>query len=65
MTRSSISKLKPFDLEIEMTFHKLRNLVGEKLSTKNQSVKMEKTLKPVGAEAAGAENPRRTLMEYA
>ena len=66
MTRSSTSKLEPFDPEIERTFHKLRNLVEEKLSPKNQLVEMKETpatIGPVGA--VGVENPRRTLMEYA
>ena len=63
MTRSSTSKLEPFDPEIERIFHKLRNLVAKKLSPRNQSVKMEETLAPVGlvrAGVAGAENPRKT-----
>ena len=70
MTRSSTIKLEPFDLEIERTFHKLHNLVKEKLSPKNQLVGMEETPVLVGLVGArvGAvvvENPRRNLMEYA
>ena len=68
MTRSNTSKLKPFDSEIERTLHKLHNLLGEKLSPKNQLVKMEETLALVGAVGVGVvgvENLRRTLMEYA
>ena len=69
MIRSSTNKLEHIDLYIERTFHKLRNLVGKKLSPKNQLVKMEETLAPigvgVGAGAIGEENTRRTLMGYA
>ena len=71
MTINNTSKVELFDPEIEKTFHKLRNLVGEKLSLRNQSVKMEEKPAPVGAGvkasvgAAGAENPRSTLMENA
>ena len=67
MTRSSTSKIEPFDPKIERTFHKLHNLVRKKLSPRNQLVKMEETPAPVGAVvgAVGVENPRRTLMEYA
>ena len=68
MTRSSTSKIEPFDPGIEKTFHKLRNLVGKKLSPRNQLMKMEETpapVRPVEVGAVGAENPRRTLMEYA
>ena len=68
MTRSSTSKLEPFNPKVERTFHKLRNLVGEKLSLRNQSVKMEETPTLIGAGTAvgviGAENPKRTLMKY-
>ena len=66
MTRSSTSKLEPFNPEIKRTFHKLRNLVKEKLSPKNQLVEMKETpafVGPIGA--VGVENLRRTLMEYA
>ena len=66
MTRSSTSKLKSFDPEIERTFHELHNLVEETLSPKNQLVEMEETPAPVGpVGAVRVENPRRTLMEYA
>ena len=47
MIKNNTSKLEPFDLEIERTFHKLRNLVGEKLSSRKQHSKMEDTLAPV------------------
>ena len=61
MTRSSTSKLEPFNPKVERTFHKLRNLVREKLSPRNQSVKMDErpTLVGVGAAigVAGAKNP--------
>ena len=64
MTKNSTSKLEPFDLEIEGTFHKLRNLVEKKLSPKNQLVEMEETPAPIGpVGAVGVENPR-TLMKY-
>ena len=74
MTKSSTSKLEPFDHEIEKTFHKMRNLVGEKLSPRNQLVKMEQTPAPVGVGVrvgvgvgvgvgvVRTKNPRRTLM---
>ena len=61
MTRTSTSKIEPFDPEIERTFHKLCNLVGKKLSPRNQLVKMEETPAPVedAVGAAGVENPRK------
>ena len=36
-------KLKPFNSEIERTFHRLRNLVGTKLSPQKQKQEMEET----------------------
>ena len=56
MTRSSTSKIEPFDQEIESTFRKLRNLVGKKLSPRNQLVKMEETPTLVGVGSARAKN---------
>ena len=80
MTRNKSSTLKPFDPEIERTLRRLRNLVEEKVSPKKERPIMEKT-RVLGATniagagngvvfgavvgAAGVENPRRTLMEYA
>ena len=75
MTRSSLSQLELFDPEIERTFHRLRNLVKERVSPKRERPVMEET--PVigvadmagagnGASvgAVGVENNRRTLMKY-
>ena len=76
MTRNSTSNLEPFDPEIERTLRRLRNLVEEKVSPKKERPSMEET-QVLGAannagagneaavRAAGVENPRRTLMEYA
>ena len=76
MTRNSTSNLEPFDSEIERTLRKLRNLLEEKVSPKKERSTMEET-RVFGAAnnagagngaavgAAGVENPRRTLMEYA
>ena len=36
MTRRNTSKLKPFDPEIERSFHQLRNFVEIKLSHENE-----------------------------
>ena len=75
MTRNKSSTLEPFDLEIDRTFRRLRNLVEEKVSPKKERPTMEET-RVFGAaniasagngaavRAAGVENPRRTLMEY-
>ena len=57
MTRSSTSKLEPFNPEIKRTFHKLRNLIEEKLSPKSQLMEMEETPALVGPiRAVGVEN---------
>ena len=76
MTKNSTSTLEPFDPEIERTLRRLRNLVEEKVSPKKERPIMEET-RTLGAAniagagngvavgAAGLENPRRTLMEYA
>ena len=76
MTRSGTSTLESFDPEIERTFRRLRNLVKTRVSPKKERPIMEET--PVlgaanmegagnGATvgAAGVQNNRRTLMEYA
>ena len=43
MTRNNSSTLEPFDLEIERTFRRLRNLVEEKVSPKKERLTMEET----------------------
>ena len=76
MTRGGTSTLEPVDPEIERTFRRLRNLVEERVSLKRERPIMDET--PVlGAAnmegagngpavgAAGVQNNRRTLMEYA
>ena len=76
MTRNKNSNLEPFDPEIERTLRRLRILVEEKVSPKKERPNMEETrvlevANNAGAgngavvRAAGVENPRRTLMEYA
>ena len=76
MTRNNTSTLEPFDPKIERTLRRLRNLVEEKVSPKKERPTMEET-RVLGAAniagggngaaigAAGVENPRITLMEYA
>ena len=76
MTRNNTSTLEPFDPEIERTLRRLCNLVEKKVSPKKERPTMEET-RVLGAAniagagngavvgAAGVENPRRTLMEYA
>ena len=72
MIRSSSSQLEPFDLDIERTFRHLRNLVEARVSPKKERQEMDETpalrvanMAGVGNEAAaGAQNNRRTLMEY-
>ena len=67
MTRSSTSTLEPFDHEIEKTFRRLRNLVEARVSRKRERPIMEKTpvIGRAGSGAAGVQNKRRTLIEYA
>ena len=76
MTRSGTSTLKPFDPEIERTFKRLRNLVEERVSPKKErpimeetqvlgAVNMERAGNGAAVGAAGVQNNRRTLMEYA
>ena len=76
MTRSSLSQLELFDPEIERTFHRLRNLVKERVSPKRERPVMEETPVIGVADMAGAgngavvgetrvQNERRILMEYA
>ena len=76
MTRSSTSTLEPFDLEIERTFRRLRNLVEARVSPKRERSIMEETpvIEAANMEGAGnkavvgatkVQNKRRTLMEYA
>ena len=76
MTKSSSSQLEPFDPEIERTFRRLRNLVEARISPKKERQEMDETpalgvAHVVGAGngaaagATGAQNNRRTLMEYA
>ena len=76
MTRSGTSTLEPFDPEIERTFRRLRNLVKERVSSKRERPIMEETpvlrvgnMEGIGngaaVGAAGIQNNRRTLMEYA
>ena len=63
-----MNKLEHFNLGIERIFHKLRNLIREKLSPRKQQIKMEDTLAHVGAVGvgtAGAQNEHKSLMEYA
>ena len=75
MIRSSTSILESFDLEIERTFRRLRNLVKARVSPKRERPVMEET--PVlGAAnmaeagnwatvgAASVQNEMRILMEY-
>ena len=80
MIRNNTSTLQPFDLEIERTLRRRRNLVEKKVSSKKKRPTMEETWvigaanivgagngAAVGAAvgAAAVENPRKTLMEYA
>ena len=76
MTKNKNSNLEPFDLEIERTLRRLRNLVEEKVSPKKERPTMEETRVLGAINIAGAgngaaigaprvENHRRTLMEYA
>ena len=68
MTRSSSSQLEPFDLEIERTFCRLRNLVEVRVSPKEERQEMDEILAigaanvaRVGNEAAGL----KTIEEHA
>ena len=76
MTKSGTSTLEPFDPEIERTFRRLRNMGETRVSPKKDRPEIEET--PIlgvanmegagnGAAvgAAGVQNNRRTLMEYA
>ena len=76
MTRGSPSQLEPIDPEIKITFRYLRNLVEARVSPKKEKQEMDETptlgvenIERVGNEttagAAGAQNNKRTLMEYA
>ena len=72
MTRSNTSKLEPFDLEIERTFHRLQNLVETKVLPKKECIEMEETPAHGTRVGAGAsigarlEQPvQRSLMDYA
>ena len=76
MTRSSTSTLEPFDLEIERTFRRLRNLVKARVSPKRERPVMEEIPVPGAANmaeagnwatvgAASVQNEMRILMEYA
>ena len=56
MTRSSTSILEPFDLEIERTFRRLRNLVEARVSPKIERLEMEETPFRGAANIAGAGN---------
>ena len=76
MTRSGTSTLESFDPEIERTFRRLRNFVEARVSPKRERPNMEET-RVLGAAnmegagngaavgAAGVQNNRKTLMEYA
>ena len=57
MTRNSTSTLEPFDLEIERTLRRLRNLVEEKVSPKKERSIMEET------RVLGAANTQMLVME--
>ena len=76
MTRNKNSNLEPFDLEIERTLKRLRNLVEDKVTPKKERPTMEEQQVLGAANMAGAgngaavgaprvDNHRRTLMEYA
>ena len=76
MTKNSTWTLELFDPEIERTFRRRRNLVEERVSPERERLEMEETPvrgatniagagNGVAVGAAGLENPRRTLMEYA
>ena len=52
MTKSSTSKLEHFHLEIERTFHRLRNLVESRASPQKQRQEIEET--PAHGAAIGA-----------
>ena len=76
MTRSSSSQLELFDPKIEITFHRLRNLVEARVSPKKERQEMDEppiigaaNVAGVGNEAVvgaiEAQNNRKTLMEYA
>ena len=43
MTRNNTSTLEPFDLEIERTLRRLRNLVKKKVSPKKERPTIEET----------------------
>ena len=72
MTKSSTLILEPFDPKIERTFRRLRNLVEARVSRKRERPIMEETpvigaanMARAGSGAAGVQNKRRTLIEYA
>ena len=76
MTRSGTSTSEPVDPKIERTFRRLRDLVEARVSPKRERPIMEETpvLRAANMEgagngaavgAAGVQNNRRTLMEYA
>ena len=56
MTRKNTSTLEPFDLEIERTLRRLRNLVEEKVSPKKERPTMEETRVFGDANITGAGN---------
>ena len=62
MTRSNTLILEPTDSEIEKTFHSLRKLVKEKITTIKEEP-MENQAKPRAAAGAVAA-ANRSLMEY-
>ena len=76
MTRSSTSTLELFDLEIERTFRRQRNLVEARFSPKRERPVIEETpvlgaanMKEAGNGAAvratRVQNERKTLIKYA
>ena len=54
--QSSLSQLEPFDLEIERTFHCLRNLVEARISPKKEKQEMDETPALGAANVAGVGN---------